>query len=265
MAPALHLARTQNYSTRLKVNPMFRASLLTALAVTSLIPACTTSQIDDEFAEETAADGEAGKADSADAFTYYNLLPDSRRCFVNDGECGVGYFVSRANRSTTQCSRGPAQEQCKVFTIDWSGTAMPESVAKSYEEGLRAGKPLIVRGSLVPAPDDRGSVLAVTEIWVASSPEWVDGVFTLVHDNGIRCIKAPCPSLTERKLNSNLSAQLSEIDLEASGVEGDALDRAHEQVYGDGLIVVGYRYSDKAGGKGRTANKFFTKAPVPLH
>ena len=33
----------------------------------------------------------------------------------------------------------------------------------------------------------------------------------------------------------------------------------------DGLIVVGYRYTDSAGGKGRTANKFFTKAPVPLH
>lgn len=244
---------------------MFRATLLSALAVSSLVPACATSPTEDEFADETAADGEDGKADAAAAFTYYNVLPDSRQCFYNDGECGVGYFVSRANRSTTQCGRGPAQKECKVFTIDWSGTAMPESVAKSYEDGLHEGKPLLVRGTLAPAPDDRGSVLSVTEIWVASSPEWVDGVFTLVHDNGIRCIKAPCPSLTERKLNSNLSAQISGIDLEDSGAERDAIDRAHEQVYGDGLIIVGYRYSDRDGGKGRNANKFFTKAPVPLH
>lgn len=243
---------------------MLRATLVSALAVTALVPACATTQTEDELADETAADGEDGKGDSAAAFTYYNLLPDSRACLFNDGECGVGYFVSRANRSTTQCGRGPAQSQCKVFTIDWSATAMPESVAKGYEDGLREGKPLLVRGTLAPSPDDRGSVLAVTEIWVASSPERVDGVFTLVHDNGIRCIKAPCPSLTERKLNSNLSAQISEIDLEDSGAELDAMDRAHEQVYGDGLIVVGYRYSHEDGGKGRTANKFFTKAPVPL-
>ena len=142
---------------------------------------------------------------------------------------------------------------------------MPESVAKSYEEGLRAGRPLIVKGELVPAPDDRGSSLAVTEVWVASSPEPVDGVFALVADNGVRCIKAPCPSLTERKLNSNLSASIASIDLDDSGADRDAMDRAHEQLYSGGLIVVGYRYTDSAGGKGRTANKFFTKAPVPLH
>ena len=244
---------------------MLRATLLSALVVSSLVPACAMSQTEDEFAAETAADGEDGKGDASAAFTYYNVLPDSRQCLRADGECGVGFFVSRANRSTTQCSRGPAQSQCKVFTIDWSGTAMPESVAKSYEDGLREGRPLIVRGALVPAPDDRGSSLAVTEVWVASSPEWVDGVFTLVADNGIRCIKAPCPSLTERKLNSNLSASISSINLEDSGADRDAMDRAHEQLYSGGLIVVGYRYTDRAGGKGRTANKFFTKAPVPLH
>lgn len=244
---------------------MLRATLLSAVAVSSLVPACTTSQPDDEFAAETAADGEGGKADASDTFTYYNVQPDSRQCLRADGVCGVGYFVSRANRSTTQCSRGPAQSQCKVFSIDWTGTAMPESVAKSYEDGLREGRPLIVKGELVPAPDDRGSSLAVTEVWVASSPEQVDGVFTLVADNGVRCIKAPCPSLTERKLNSNLSASISSIDLGDSGADRDAMDRAHEQLYSGGLIVVGYRYTDSAGGKGRTANKFFTKAPVPLN
>jgi len=229
-----------------------------------LVPACT-SQPADELSDESA-DGEGGKADSAATFTFLNLIPDTRACSLNSpGDCGNGFFVSRANRSTIQCGRGPAQSQCKVQTIDWSGTAMPASVAKGYEDDLRAGTPLLVKGTVEPDPLDRGLVVNVTEIWVASAPEWVDGVFALVHDNGIRCVRAPCPSLTEKKLNSSLSAQITGIDFDASGADQDAIDRARDALYGDGVIVVGYRDYDSLGGKTRTANKFFTKAPVPLH
>ena len=40
--------------------------------------------------------------------------------------------------------------------------------------------------------------------------------------------------------------------------------RALSALFGDGLVV-GDRYYDADGGKGRTANKFFTKALVPLY
>lgn len=248
---------------------MLRLSVLTLLATSALsVTACTDQAGDaDEFDSESAADGEDGKGDAAAVFTYYNVLPDNRACSFNSpGDCGRGFFVSRANRTTTQCGRGPAQSQCKVFTIDWSGTAMPASVAKSYEDRLHDGEPLLVRGDLVPAADDRGVTLAAKEIWVASSPEWVDGVFTLVKDNGLRCVRAPCPSLTERKLNSNVAGvNISNVDLEASGADQDAIDLASNARYSpDGLIIVGYRFTDSLGGKGRTANKFFTRAPVPL-
>lgn len=246
-----------------------RFATLTVLAASAFsVTACTDQDVVDELADETAADGEEGKGDSAAVFTYYNVLPDNRACSFNSpGDCGRGFFVSRANRATTQCGRGPAQPHCKVFTIDWSGTAMPDSVAKSYEEGLHDGQPLLVRGELVPAADDRGVTLHATEIWVASTPEWVDGVFTLVKDNGIRCVRAPCPSLTERKLNSNIaSVNISSLDLEVSGADEEAIEHAANARYSaDGLIVVGYRFTDRAGGKGRTANKFFTRAPIPLH
>lgn len=245
---------------------MIRASLLSLLLTSSLIPGCVDSQPSDELADESAADGEDGKGDAAAAFTYYNVLPDNRACSLDSpGDCGRGFFVSRANRSTTQCGRGVAQSQCKVFDIDWSGTAMPASVAQGYEDDLAAGKPLLVRGSLVPAPDDSGTTLAATEIWVPNAPEWAEGVFTLVRDNGIRCITAPCPSLTERKLNSNLSAQIASVDLEPADTNFVTHEAAVGALYGsDGLIVVGYRFYDSSGGKGRTANKFFTRAPVPL-
>ena len=87
-----------------------------------------------------------------------------------------------------------------------------------------------------------------------------------VFDNGIRCITAPCPSLTEQKLNSNLSANITGVDFEPSGASQDKIDLAQNAMFGgDGLVVVGYRDYDSRGGKTRTANKFFTKAPVPLY
>lgn len=256
VALPLHMART-----------MIRASLVAALAASALIPACASSDGPaDELGEETAADGEEGKGDAAGAFTFYNLIADTRACSLNSpGDCGTGFFVSRANRSTTQCGRGPAQSQCKVTEIDWSGTAFPDSVAKGYEDGLRESRPLLVKGTVVPAANDAGLSFAVTEVWWTENPEFVDGVFTLVKDNGIRCVRAPCPSLTERRLNSNLSAQITGLDFDASGEEQERIDLARDQLYGtDGLIVVGYRDYDSLGGKTRTVNRFFIKAPVPL-
>lgn len=240
----------------------FFLSLMTSI----LVPACTESPSFDELAGEEEAEGASGKADAAAPATYFYLSPDLRACSFDAGpDCGRGFFVSPPNRSTLRCGFSAPQTQCKIHEIDWSGTAMPASVAKGYEDSVRAGQPVLVRGELVPAPDDSGVHLAVTEIWIASSPEWVDGVFTLVSDNGLRCIKAPCPSLTERKLNSNLSAQISSLDFDVSSAEQEAIDYAHGELFGDGLIVVGHRYYDADGGKGRTVNKFFTKAPVPLY
>ncbi len=253
MAFSLHIARA-----------IMRTGLFLSLMTSILVPACTDSTVPDELEGETAADGEAGKADAAAAFTYLTVRSDNRACSFDAGpDCGTGFFVARPNRSTLRCGFTAPQSECKIHEIDWTRTAMPASVAQGYEDDLRAGTPLLVRGELVPAPDDSGVHLAVTEIWIGSSPEWVDGVFALVADNGLRCITAPCPNLTERKLNSNLSAQISSLDFEASGAEQDAVDRAQYDLFGDGLIVVGYRYYDADGGKGRTVNKFFTKAPVP--
>ncbi|HEY5920352.1 MAG TPA: DUF6748 domain-containing protein [Kofleriaceae bacterium] len=228
-----------------------------------LVPACATEPTD-ELGEETAADGEEGKGDAAGAFTFFNVIADTRACSLNSPpDCGSGFFVSRANRTTTQCGRGPAQSQCKLDLFYWQ-TGMPASVSKGYEDRLREGQSLLVRGSIQPDPADRGATLVVNEIWVPNTTEFVDGVFTLVKDNGVRCITAPCPSLTERRLNSNLFADITGIDFDASSADAEAIELAQSQLYGDGLIVVGYRDYDSRGGKVRTANRFFTKAPVPL-
>src|SRR5258705_10033511 len=110
-----------------------RNAFLLAALTSILIPACATSE-GDELTNESG-DGEAGKGDSAAVFTFFNLMADNRACSLNSGpDCGNRFFVSRANRSTLKCGRGPAQTQCKVQTIDWTRTAMPASVAKGYED-----------------------------------------------------------------------------------------------------------------------------------
>jgi hypothetical protein len=102
-------------------------------------------------------------------------------------------------------------------------------------------------------------------VWVAASDKGVnEGVAVLVKDSGIRCITAPCPSLMEMKLNSNLSATITDLDLEASGATAEVIDRGFNGIYDGGVIVVGDRYYGSNGLKGRRANQFFTKAPVPL-
>src|SRR5262245_23385658 len=198
---------------------IMRTAYLLAALTSILAPACATSDNGDELADESAADGEEGKGDAAGAFTFFNLIADNRACSLDSpADCGNGFFVSRANRSTTQCGRGPMQSQCKVSLIEWR-TGMPASVSQGYEDDLRAGKPLLVKGSVQPDPADRGLVVVVDEIWTASKPEWVDGVFAMVRDNGVRCVRAPCPSFTERKLNSNLFADITGVSFADSGAD----------------------------------------------
>jgi hypothetical protein len=242
---------------------IMRKSILLALLISSVLPACT-SQTEDELGKETAADGEDGKGDGTAAFTFYYVYGDLRACSLNTSDCGVGFFAQRVNRSETQCGRGVASTSCHISLIDWTPTAMPASLARDYENSLRTGSVLMLRGSILPSADDGKTLLSATEIWVPTKSEAVDGVFTIVKDNGIRCVRAPCPSLTERRLNSNLSAQISGIDFDASGASQSKIDLARNDLYDDGVIVVGYRDTDSAGGKVRTANNFYTRAPVPL-
>lgn len=249
-----------------------RTTLLAALLTASLIPACALEEqqelAPDELADESADDGEAGKGDTADAFTYFEVTPDKRACSL-DSDCG-GFFISRVNRATTSCGfRGATpQARCYVRTIMWERTAMPASVAKSYEDRLRAGESILIRGDISPDPADRGSHLSATEVWVPGSETGVaDGVFVLAQDNGIRCITVPCPQVSEMRLNANRSASIDTIDFTASGADESTIERAAEQLYtGAGVIVSGDRFYPYSGrGKGRRAAQFWTQAPVPLH
>lgn len=101
--------------------------------------------------------------------------------------------------------------------------------------------------------------LAATEIWVPGSRDAADlsGVFVLASRRG--------DGIVERRVNSTKSAAIDEIDLAASGAADAALQDANAELASGGeVMLVGFRYSH-GGKRGRAANQFWTKAPVPLH
>lgn len=238
---------------------MLRISMFSAVLALGLA-ACATEEPADELAGESSQDGEAGKGDSAAAFDFFAADPDVRACSF-DARCG-GFFVSRPNRASTICGRGSQGARCYVDGLDWSGTALPDSVARGYEERLRNGEKLILKGTIAPHPADAGSVFAVTEVWLPRIEGGVaEGVAVLVKDNGLRCITAPCPSLTEYRVNSNRFAEITDIDL--STTDERMLEIGMSALYDDGVLVFGDRYYPTKGAKGRAANQFYTRAPVP--
>jgi hypothetical protein len=243
-------------------------ALLASLVTSSFVTACTTSEPDDELGAETAADGEAGKGDSAALFTFYTVVPDLRQCSLDAGaDCGTGFFASRVNRSATPCGPGVADTQCKVREIDWSGTGMPASEIEAYAKELGEGTQFVLRGAVVPSTTGTGVTLAVTEIWTPSSSEWVDsrqGVFTMVKGNGLACIESPCADKTEQRLNSNVAGvNIAWLDFEPSGASPAWIDDVVDAIDDTGAIVVGYRIYGE-GAKGRSVNQFYIRAWQPL-
>jgi len=242
---------------------MLRTTLFAAVLSLGFASACSSEEPADELAGENAEDGEAGKGDAVAAFDFFKADPDLRACSF-DARCG-GFFVSRPNRASTICGRGSQGARCYVDSLDWSGTALPNSVAKGYEDMLRNGEQLILKGSIVPAANDAGSTFAVTEVWLPRVEGGVnDGVAVLVKDNGRRCFRAPCFSMTESRVNSNRYAFISDLDLSSSGASELSVEIGMQAVYEDGVLVFGDRYYPNSEAKGRMANQFYTKAPVPM-
>lgn len=248
---------------------MLAKNLSIALLITlPLVGACTTTtDVEDELAGESAADGEdAGKADgSNDTFTYFEITRDYRRCV--SPLCG-GYWVSRPNKAQTKCADGRNADRCYVAELDDSALGFTrEADLDAYWSGIEA-RAVVVRGDLTKQTyGDFGKLgkLTVTEAWRAGTTSSADGVWVKVKLNGVRCIAAPCADKSEAKLNSVLTANISDLDFEPSGATDEQKEVAFAALTDerwDGLIVVGDRYTDRVDGrtaKARTVTQFYTR------
>ncbi len=242
----------------------FSIALLFALP---LAGACTTTDVEDELAGESAADGDAsGKADGAnDTFTYFEITRDYRRCV--SPLCG-GYWVSRPNKAKTKCADGRNADRCYVAELDDSALGFTSDAdLDAYWSGIEA-RAVIVRGELSNKTFTgfgKLGTMTVTEAWRAGTTSSADGVWVKVELNGVRCFAAPCADKREAKLNSVLAANISELDFEPSGATDEQLEVAYGALtddHHDGLIVVGDRYTDRVDGrtaKARTVTQFYTR------
>ena len=114
-------------------------------------------------------------------------------------------------------------------------------------------------------------VFIVEEAWAAQiNVNTFDGPYVRVGDNGLRCIRAPCPTTGESRLNSSTAANISEVDLDVFGDDEDAQNNARSRMYDqtNGIIIAGPRFTNHINGlpaKGREATQVFfrvgTNAP----
>jgi hypothetical protein len=178
---------------------------------------------------------------------YFFMTRDMRKCMYP--MCG-GYFLSAVNRPRMRCLDGTIQKSCYVAEADFAGLNLPDSdFSKLFSRAN--GKLVVFHGTVesnvVGDFGDYGR-LVVDKAFSAVTDEepsiW--SPLYLAYDNGIRCIKAPCPSLDDVRLNYENSRR-SIIGVDFGGVIGatqEQLEAASQALFESGVIVAGYHSVD---------------------
>jgi len=234
--------------------------------------ACASTGVEDELAGETAEDAALdGKADGAvdGPYTYFAIYKDLRKCAAPS--CG-GFDLHRLNRTTTVCHNGTNGWSCYVPELDWSASNLSSDLQAGLVDGATRGASTlgalaIVRGRFA-AQNFAGfgnlGRFIVTEAWVAENDAVSEGVFVKVHDNGVRCITAPCPTIEEKALNTSRWANIHGLDWEVGGFDSDQLDKLTTEMVATphGVLIAGDRYTFTENGsraKGRTVTAAYRR------
>ncbi|MEZ4399422.1 MAG: DUF6748 domain-containing protein [Kofleriaceae bacterium] len=236
--------------------------LLTVCAVLGLT-ACAEPMVVDEFAAEETADGD-GKADGTGTYTYYQVTADMNRCAWP--RCG-GFWVARANRSTTRCFDGTYAERCYVAEMRWSNLGLTEATVDEINGTIHRDGQVLMRGTLggKTYEGDLGRLgeFKPTEAWIGRGPHAPTGPLAIVEEIGVRCITTPCDTFREKKLNSSATAAIAELGWDAAEVADEDISRAITELFVRDLIVAGDRYTVRgatSSGKARTVTQFYTRA-----
>jgi hypothetical protein len=248
------------------------SACLVSVSLLSAFTACaTTESTSDELAGESSTDDAVtdGKADAAvdGTYTYYAIHTDLRRCSAP--ACG-GWFLSRVNRSTTDCVDGSTKASCQIHVLDWSESGLVADLQTKLTDAAQAAavsgnSTALVRGRFSKTHSNPRFV--ITEAWLAESSAPTDGVFARVKDAGIRCITTPCASLIEKGLNESRTANIAGLDYSPAGLTEREIEGFNTSLFDPaGIIVVGDRYTIHENGhtaKGRTANNAFHQIVNP--
>jgi uncharacterized protein DUF6748 len=225
---------------------------------------------DEHVGESLKQDAFAGQAVSVstDAYTYYEITTDLRKC--PSPLCG-GWFLKRLNRDTTVCVDGQEAETCYAPVLDWSEANLSEDqrsklTAAADKDATTSGVYGIVRGVFAPTNTTSRPELGrfvISEAWVAEGEGVSEGAFVRVKDNGLRCFAAPCPSLTETTLNTPRVTNIAELDWTPCGLTDREIEGLTEMLSSpDGILIAGERYTVQENGqtaKGRTVTNAYSR------
>ncbi|CAN5925323.1 hypothetical protein BH11MYX4_BH11MYX4_67070 [soil metagenome] len=221
-------------------------SLVLSLSVASLplLAGCaadTSSEATDDDASELADTTEDAITGAPSSFGYFVVTRrDNRKCV--SPLCG-GYFVKRVNQATTRCADGTLQAECYVSAIELKNVGLSareeEGLLGSLAEGHAVIKALQYKKKF------NGTTLGLlkaNEGWVGATGSAVDGSFYRAADNGLRCIKAPCPSTTAFQLNGREDHNIIKVNLASTAIPAsqESLDRAGQALgTAEGVLVAG--------------------------
>ena len=208
-----------------------QASLFFSLLLLSGVAGCAA----DTGADANGADDATEEvAESEDAITgrpsntgYFIVTRrDMRKCM--SPICG-GYVVKRVNQATTTCADGSKQAECYVSSMTYGGIGLSAREESEFRGAFESGKALVkARMYKQKFNGHTLGVLKASEGWAGATGSAPDGTFYRAADNGIRCIKAPCPSTTAYGLNNADDHNLIKVNLgnTATPADQDSLDRA---------------------------------------
>jgi hypothetical protein len=181
----------------------FYALVSGALTLPLAATGCAAADgVDDaDFADDDVATDTEGAISTRAANNGYFIVTrrDNRKCL--SPICG-GFFVKRVNEATTVCADGSKQAECYVASIQLGGMGLTPREEEAFRTSLESGQALVKARTYKTRFNHLTlGVLKANEGWVGATGAAVDGTFFRAADNGIRCIKAPCPSIGAFGLN----------------------------------------------------------------
>ncbi len=221
-------------------------ALLPAFVLSFAFAAGCAAPTDDEANDDVEVDIDSAEEALSGAPSNYGYFQVTRRDFRKCAAplCG-GFFVKRVNEEKTLCANGSRQAECYVSSIELKSIGLSAREESDFRAALENGKALVKARTYKTKHGGQAiGVLKANEAWIGATGSVADGTFYRTADNGIRCIKAPCPSTTAYKLNAgaNESHNVIAVHLENTEVPADqeTLDRAQNAIgTKEGILVAG--------------------------
>jgi len=165
--------------------------------------------------------------------------------------------VSLANHARTRCSDGSLRSRCYVARAsDTERHPLPSPIPDGA----------LARATVEPWRYEgfgELGILVVARVFAPAGRTPPAGRHVRVVDTGIRCIKAPCFSLSASELNREKRVTLSGLDLRDARIEPAERARAETALgAAGGLLVQGTVVTSKDGGRELRCTRVFLREPL---